>query len=263
MNDKEIKNANRRAMPKFIAFFAACAFIGGVIGFLAAKYGLSGLTDELRSAGAFFGTYIAPWLLLALAIISPAACAALYRSSEKLIASWDGENEELADHFEGRLSAALWISSTVLVLSYFLIAAAYSGGISAIDSGRGIALFGLSVAALLAITVESAVIQQKCVDAVKKTNPEKTASVYDMRFRKKWVDSCDEAEKLIIGKCAFKAYTSTNTVCAALAVVLAICALIFEIGFLPSLSVCIIWLVSLSAYYKEAMRYSKAGTRIS
>ena len=35
-------------------------------------------------------------------------------------------------------------------------------------------------------------------------NPEKTASVYDMKFQKKWLETCDEAEKIIVGKCAFK-----------------------------------------------------------
>ena len=263
MKNDEIKAANRKARPRFILWIVICAFIGGAIGFLSAKYGLDGLTGEIKSAGAYFGTYIAPWLLIALAVVPPVVCAALYRSAKRLIASWDGENEELADRFDKKLSAALWITSTALVLSYFLIAAAYSRGAAMIESGSGALLFGLSAAALIAIMVEAVVIQQKCVDAVKTTNPEKTASVYDMRFQKKWVDSCDEAEKIVIGKCAFKAYSAANAACAVLAIVLALCALIFETGFLPSLAVCIVWLVSLSAYYKEAMRYSKAGIKIS
>ena len=97
----------------------------------------------------------------------------------------------------------------------------------------------------------------------KKTNPEKTVSVYDMKFQKKWLDSCDEAEKLLIGKCSFKAFSATNGVCMLLAVLLALGALVFEIGFLPSLAVCLIWIVNQSAYYKEAMKYSKVGNRIS
>ena len=76
------------------------------------------------------------------------------------------------------------------------------------------------------------------------------------------MDSCDEAEKIMIGKCAFKAYGATNTVCSFLAIVLAICALIFEIGFLPSLAVYIIWIVNQSVYCKEAIKYSKAGNKI-
>ena len=83
-----------------------------------------------------------------------------------------------------------------------------------------------------------------------------------MKFQKKWVDSCDEAEKIMIGKCAYKAYTATGTVCAVLAIVLAVCALVFGIGFLPSLVVCLIWLVNLSVYCREAMHCSKAGIKI-
>ena len=101
------------------------------------------------------------------------------------------------------------------------------------------------------------------MDATKLTNPEKKASVYDMRFQKKWLEDCDEAEKIVIGKCAFKAYAATNMICTVLAVVLAVCALLFDVGFLPSLAVCLVWIVNLSAYYKEAMRYSQAGNKIS
>ena len=71
------------------------------------------------------------------------------------------------------------------------------------------------------------------------------------------------AEKIMIGKCAFKAYAATNTVCSILSIVLAICALVFGIGFLPSLVVCLIWIVNQSVYCKEALKYSKAGNKIS
>ena len=77
------------------------------------------------------------------------------------------------------------------------------------------------------------------------------------------MDSCDEAEKIMIGKCALKAYSATNMVCAILSIVLAVCALVFDIGFLPSLVVCLIWIVSQSIYCKEALRYSKAGNKLS
>ena len=41
------------------------------------------------------------------------------------------------------------------------------------------------------------------------------------------------------------------------------CALTFNIGFLPSLIVCLIWIVNLSVYCCEALRCSKAGNKIS
>ncbi len=87
-------------------------------------------------------------------------------------------------------------------------------------------LFIVAVAAFIAVMVETIIIQQRCVDAVKRMNPEKTASVYDVKFQRKWMDSCDEAEKLMIGKCAYKAYAAANTACAVLAIIFAVCAYI-------------------------------------
>ena len=77
------------------------------------------------------------------------------------------------------------------------------------------------------------------------------------------MDSCDEAEKLMIGKCAYKAYAAANTACAVLAILFAVCALIFNTGFLPSFAMCVIWFVLQFIYYRETIRYSKAGNRIS
>ena len=123
--------------------------------------------------------------------------------------------------------------------------------------------FIVAIAAFIVVMVETIVVQQRCVDAVKRMNPEKTASVYDVKFQRKWMDSCDEAEKIIVGKCAYKAYAAANTACAALAIIFAVCALIFNTGFLPSFAVCVIWFVLQFIYYSETVRCSKAGNRIS
>lgn len=263
MDNNEIRKANRKALPKFILIMVISMLGGGLIGFCTAKYGLHMLTDGMKSAGAFFGTYIASWLMLAVAVIVPVVCFPIYQSAKKLLSSWDGENEEISDSIDKKISVIIWITSAALILSYFLIAASYSGGFEAFENENNIVLFFIGIAAFLAIMIEAVIIQQKCVDGAKKTNPEKTVSVYDTKFQKKWMESCDEAEKMMIGKCAYKAYAATNTVCTVLAIVLAICALVFGIGFLPSLAVCLIWIVNQSAYCKEALRYAKFGNKIS
>ena len=267
MKNDEIRQANRKALPKFLLFAVACAIIGGVIGYFsgygAAKGGLEQLTARIKEAGAFFGTHIAPWLMLALAAAVPAVCIPIYRSARKLAAAWDGEDEAVSDAIDRRLSEVIWLTSAALILSYFLIAASYSGGFAAFDSRNSTIVLFVGVAAFLAVMVEAVILQQKCVDAAKQTNPEKKASVYDMRFQKKWMEDCDEAEKLMIGKCAYKAYAATNTACAVLAIALAVCALVFDIGFLPSFMVCLIWIVNLTVYCREAMRCSGAGSKIA
>lgn len=267
MRNDEIRRANRKALPKFLLFALACALLGGVIGYFsgcgAAKGGLEQLTDRMKEAGAFFGAHIAPWLMLSAAALVPAVCVPIYWNAKQLLGTWDGEDEAVSDTIDRRLSAVLWITSAALILSYFLIAASYSGGLAAFGDRESILRLFIAIAAFLAILVEAVVFQQKSIDAVKQKESEKRASVYDMRFQKKWMEDCDEAEKLMIGKCAFKAYSATNAVCTIFAIVLAVCALVFGIGFLPSLAVCLIWIVNLSVYCREAMRWSKAGNKIS
>ena len=263
MDNNEIKKANRKALPKFILIMVICLIIGGAIGFCSAKYGLNTLAGGMKTAGAFFGTYITPWLMLAIAVIVPVVCISIYRSARKLLSAWDGENEEISDTIDKKLSIVIWVTSAALILSYFLIAASYADGFETFENESSDALFLVGIAGFFAIMIEAVVFQQKCVDTTKKMNPEKTASVYDAKFQKKWMDSCDEAEKIMIGKCAFKAYAATNMVCTILSIVLAICALVFGIGFLPSLAVCLIWIVNQSVYCREALKYSKAGNKIS
>ena len=263
MNNNEIKKANRKALPKFILIMVISLLVGGSIGFCTAKYGVNSLTGGLKSAGAFFGTFIAPWLMLIIAIIMPVICVLVYRSAKKLVSYWDGENEEISDTIDKKLSIVIWVTSAALILSYFLIAALYSGGFETFQNENNIVLFFIGITAFFAIMIEAVIIQQKCVDAAKKTNPEKTASIYDPKFQKKWMDSCDEAEKIMICKCAFKAFDATNSVCTVLSIALAICALIFGIGFLPSLAVFLIWIVNQSVYCREAFKYSKSGNKIS
>ncbi len=267
MKNDEIKRANRKALPKFLLFAVVCLIVGGVIGYFSGYGSAKGETGKLvgiiKEAGTFFSTYIAPWIMVAMAVVTPAVCVPIYTKTKKLLGEWDGEDENIADEIDRKLSVVMLITSVMLILSYFLIAASYSGGVAIFDDPTRTVVFFIGIAAFFAILVEGIIFQQKCVDSVKRTNPEKKASVYDMRFQKKWMDDCDEAEKIIVGKCSYKAYTATNLACMILSAVLAVSALVFEIGFLPSLTVCLIWVVNTTAYFKESIKYSRKDNKIS
>lgn len=261
MNSKDqIKKSNRKALPKFIVIMAVCLMASFLFGYFIMEVGLDGVSAGLKDVAEYFGCNIALWLIITVAVILPTVCVPLYMSASKLLADWDGEDEVIPNKAEHRLSVAMWIADAALIISFFFIAATYSTGFTLLENSVGTVKFYIAIAGYFAVLVEVILIQQKCVDAMKKTNPEKSdASIYDMKFQKKWMDSCDEAEKIMIGKCAFNAYTRTNKVCAVLSGMLAIGALIFDVGFLPSLAVCIVWIVNLSAYCKEAIKYSKFG----
>ena len=263
MGNDKIKSENRKALPKFILLMAVAVAVGFAGGYLASKYGLNTLRDGIKGVGRFFGTYIAPALMTAVAVILPSVCIPMYRDAKKRIDSWDGEDEETYGIIDKKLSVVLWMTNTAFIFACFLLAASYTGGFSIFEGRETTVLFFLAVFAMLCIIAETILITQKCVDATKRINPEKDGSVYDTDFEKKWMESMDEAEKLLVGKCAYKAYTATGKVCAILSLLLAMGALIFDIGFLPSLAVCVVWLVAQTVYNREAIKYSGGKNKLS
>ena len=255
MERDEIKEANRKAMPGFLLLALVGAIVGGIVGFYCAKYDVDQFAGSMKSAGAFFGNYVSSWILLAIAVITPIVVIPVYKKTKRLLLAWDGEDESVCDIAEKKLNTVLLINGIALISAFFLISATYSGGFAMIE--KHLNMYVLAIVTFLVILAEGIITQQKVVDIIKIMYPEKTASVYDLKFQKKWVDSCDEAEKIMIGRCAFEAFKVTNSVCGTLSVILAISALMFDIGFLPSFVVCLIWLVNQCAYCRAAAKCSK------
>ena len=255
----EIKQANRKALPKFILILVLACLVGGVFGFCAAFWGLEAIAGTFHAAGTVFSRRAAPWLLLVCAVLNLAVFLFLYLTCKREIAAWDGEDEAVSNRIETRLSVVLWIGSVIFICAMFLLTAAYSGGGLADSS----AMVSLGIAGFVAVMAETIIFQQKLVDLCKRLYPEKQGSVYDVRFKKKWLDSCDEAEKILIGKCAYKAYSAVNTVCLVLWLVFTLTALFLNTGFLPVLTVCIIWGVSQSVYCRWSIKLSRPGSSIT
>lgn len=104
MNENNIKKANLKALPKFIISMIVILIASYWIGYFAAKYGIQNLSSSIKDAGIFFGNNIAPWLIVAIAILLPIVCSILYRKAKHLLKDWDGENEDIANEIELKLS---------------------------------------------------------------------------------------------------------------------------------------------------------------
>ena len=155
MDNNEIKKANRKAMPKFILIMVISVIIGGGIGFFSAKYGIDALAGSMKTAGELFGMHIAPWLMLAIAIIIPVISVQLYNRAKRMLTIYDGEDEVVTDNVEGKLSIVIWLTGAALIISYFLIAASYSGGFATFDNEENTILYFISIAAFFIILIET------------------------------------------------------------------------------------------------------------
>lgn len=254
-----IKQENKKAMPGFILIFAVCLVVGLILGFVTAWLDFESFGDALSAFGTFYASRLAGWLLCACPAMELAAGLPLYFSAKKQLAAWDGEDETVSESIEQNLSVCIWISGMAIVLGFFLAAGHFAGmeqGMFTRGFTETFHVF-LGLGGFLADLLVSMVFQQKLVDMTKKLNPEKQGSVYDTRFHEKWMASCDEAERAIMGQCAMKAFRAVAFTCLVLWMIFVLGGMYFDWGLLPAMAVCIVWGVGQSAYGYWAIRLSK------
>ena len=245
MND-HVKRDNRRALPKYLLTILLYGLLGGVLGFFTGVAGAAGVAETVRQALDRLLAVCAPWGIVASAVILLGAGWYLYAAAKRRFTAWDGEDEDTMDDVERQLSWALLLTGLMIVLDFFFFAASiiYERFL------QDLILFLASVAVLV-------VLQQKIVDLERRINPEKRGSVYDMKFQKTWMDSCDEAERAQIGQACYTAYRVGNKVCVFLWVALLILNFVFDFGLLPIAAVLVVWGVMQTAYALECIRLSK------
>ena len=260
-NNDAIKQENRKAIPKFILIV-----IVSLVGGMALGLGLVSLIGEgfrgaVTAAGLFFTQKVAGWLLIALPVLELAVCLPIYFGAKKQLADWDGDDEAVCGEVETRLSVCIWITGMALILSFFLLAAFVSGFVSkaGTDLDVGPVMFFSALGAFLVNLAVAVILQQWLVDLTKRMNPEKQGSVYDTKFQKKWFESCDEAERAVIGQCAFRAYQAMGRACLVLWMVFALGGMFFDWGFAPAMAVCVVWGVGQSVYSYSCLRLSNPG----
>lgn len=249
MENNTVKKDNRKALPKYLLILFVAAIFGGVLGFAAGWVGHDNISEVIASAVTRGLTAAAPWALLATSAASLTVILWLYRGAKGLFTGWDGEDEDIMDQAEEELNWALLLTTAQLVLDMFFFAAAQSShNMAALWS---VLFFIVSAFALV-------FAQQKIVDLTRNMNPEKKGSVYDVNFKKKWFESCDEAEQKQIGQAAYKAFNVVNTACPILwGVLLALShAFNFEL-LMPTFVVCLIWLLLNVSYCLECIRLGK------
>ena len=249
MENNAVKKDNRKAFPKYLLILFVSAIFGGVLGFAAGWVGHDNLSEVIASAVTNGLTAIAPWALLATSVVSLAAILWLYRGARGLFTGWDGEDDDVMDRADEKLNWALLITAAQVVLDMFFFAVAQSGqGMAALWS---VLFFAVSVFLLV-------FAQQKIVDLTRKMNPEKQGSVYDTKFKKKWFESCDEAEQKQIGQAAYKAFNVVSAACPILWGGLLLLSYAFNFSLLmPTFIVCVIWLLLQVSYCLEAIRLGR------
>ena len=184
------KSENQKALPKFLGILVIAGLIGGVLG------GLSGVVGYLWEDHTAFGAEFAhllgaasPWALTLCAAVLLGLGLRQYRKAKTAFRGWDGEDEDVMQQAEERLSWTLLLDSLTVIVSFFF----FNAGTEKLPQGSDGNTVPLLVI-FLAVIALAILLQQKTVDLTKEMNPEKKGSVYDMKFQERWKIHADQSD---------------------------------------------------------------------
>lgn len=247
------RSENRKALPKFFVTMALSLLGGGVLGFVIGCSRVFGLEAAALAEGLSAALSAAtPWGIPATSVLTLGACFLLYRTAAKKYAAWGGGDEdETSASIDVLLSWTLLLSAVQLLFNLFFLAAFC---VYHLDGNMD----GLTLVGVFLLSCGLVIFaQQKAVDLERKMNPEKRGSVYDTKFQKKWLDSCDESERRQIGQACYRAYMVTTRLCLGLWLVLVVLSMVFEMSLLPVFVLLLVWGVMQTTYTLECIRLGK------
>lgn len=246
------KKTEKKAVLKFVLLILISAALGAgtsmLMGWLTHWDGISfqGLGDMLGA--------MVPWVFLFTNLISAIAAMLICHRAKKQIGQWDGE-DECIEQTEQQLSCGLLLANIMTVVNFFLFSAGIEVSLNTkLGDQYGVILFPACILIFILGYVWIFFVNYRVVKLEKQINPEKRGSVFDVKFQKQWLESCDEAEKLMVYRCGFRAYQVGNKVCMGLWLVALFLQLWADTGLFPVLSICVIWLSMVAAYVLASIR---------
>lgn len=261
---KDTKKTDRKSVIIGIGIMIGC-FVLGMIGGFCWKMvdGLEGFfaeftakfTNIINSESYYVGLVVSAFA----AIIS----LILYHQSRKEYMTWDEEDEEVMNQIDRKLSLAGIVPNVALIFTYMATSIGLGQLPVFFEEGKfAVAKSVILIGGLLFSLLMTLVINNKIVNFEKEMNPEKKGNIFDYNFQKKWMESSDEAEKLVIYKCGYAGYKMTNSVCSLLLLVCMFGMSGGQWGNAPVLMVGIIWICTYLGYSAEALKLSKNASRI-
>lgn len=262
MNNKKKERSDKRILLTFILMIAACGGIGYFFGMITAK---TEETDTLAKAVDVVKDVVLqsfPVLFMIVAVLSIVIPTIAYIRCHKMYQKLqaDRDNDELWDRLENALNGPMITSTLFSIANVCLFLCFVYGAVTTkIDEryGKTVVLIGLAV--FVISTFMEILIPHLVVKIEKELNPEKKGNVLDSKFREVWMDSCDEAQQMMVYKAAYKAFSNTNMVCIWLVVITFVCAMLFKTDILSMIVVCLVWFVNTLSYMLHAAKLERRG----
>lgn len=261
---EEIKQEDKKHFGKYIIFMVVYLLVGGVCGYFGAYFRdvvIEGNVDVWRNLGdiQLAAVPVFQYVFLIFVPVYLILCYVYYAKCKKQMLALNRESEEEIERFEARLSRAMIIVSLGNTISTLLYGIALYCLPRTMDEPDApiITKVVLILVFILGMSIGNAYFINKLVNMEKEINPEKAGSTFDLKFQKKWIESCDEAERLMIYNVCYNVFRKMQVIYSVTATVLCLIGVLFEIGYMPFIAVTLLYLVQEIIYFAESYKMEK------
>jgi hypothetical protein len=253
------KQSERRIYITFAGVLVGSFLIGVLMGTgIAALKGTLGGLEQLWSRIRQLAVYVMPVVFAGYNAVLFAVSLHIYHKNKRLADLWDGEDEEVIDRIEHQLNFPMLFASISMILNYmFFVILVELAAFTELSKAASRVVMALNIGIFVLGFAWYIVVAKLVVELEKRLNPEKRGNVLDLKFTKRWEESCDEAEKQVIGQCAYKAFGTTNTTCMILWLIAFLSEFTFHTGVFPVVCICVIWLVQNVSFIGTAMKLER------
>ena len=243
-----------------------CCTIGALCGFFGAratdlfKGDLANLGKLIAEKLPYFQSYIMPWIILAFTLICFVLGEIWINKGKKQIATWDGEDNEHIEIADSYLNNVATSSTVLMIAIQILFGLSTYQLMSLFETIDNVDMTIISIVIYFAGMFISLSQQNRAIKAIKEYAPEKKGSVYDMKFQKVWYESCDEAERQLIGDVSYQTFRFMNSAFSSFLTVTIIIGMFIPIGFLCAFFIGVLWLI-MTCYYTYACKKMEQGKK--
>lgn len=252
---EEIRREDKRAGKKFAIVLLVSGLIGMVVGALGmalVSYLKANEWDFITFSEAASRVWVeaGSYLLIIVNLIVLPLLWFFFGKHKRELKAWDGEDEAVYERIDRKLSNGMMVSAGLMVFDMMTYGIAFYGamGTARLKS----MIFFVDLVFFIGSMACIMFYQKALVNLLKELNPEKQGSVYDTKFQKKWLESCDEAEKQKIGEASYATYSFMNILYEIVSMVFMIAGFFFPIGVLPLTTVCLLWMTQIIFYSIKA-----------
>ncbi len=255
MNKIENEKNDRKIFIKWLILILLVAFAGFLGGVLASANSekIDAFLQMIMNAKDFV-TIPCIVLFVATTVFGYGYVFMNYRKAKGFVeAGYDDDTYDKAEEILSKASVGINVLAGINYLFFGVCLFLAGMGDSELTKTQAV-LSLITIATFIVANICSISMQNKTVALDKKMNPEKRGNVFDKKFAKEWIESCDEAEKSLIYQSAYTAYRVAISFSTALWGISLIGMMSFHTGVLAVVVSSIIMIVLISTYSVTAYK---------